>query len=832
MQQAEPEIRSRRQTPIAIIGMAARFADAGDVATFWRNLENGVESLQTFSNDELLAEGIDPDLLKDPRYVRKGSVLEGYDLFDAAFFGVPPSEARWMDPQHRLLLECSWHALEDAGYAGESRCRTGVYAGCGGNTYFLRNVLRAGLDRDAEKLYHAVLANDRDFLATRISYKLGLNGPSMSIQSACSTGIVLVDTACHALERGDCDLALAAAASVNVPQKAGYLFVEGMNVSSDGHCRPFDAAADGFRTSSGAAVVVLKRLSEALRDRDTIRAVVLGSAVTNDGAEKPGFTAPGLQGQTRAAAEALSRAGVDPESVAYVEAQGSGTRLGDAVEVAALQVAFGSSRGQVCAIGSVKGNLGNLVTTSGLAGLIKAVLALEHKRIPPTLNFTAANPLIDFSATPFFVNIDLRPWPGTGNPRRAAVHSYGIGGTNAHLILQEAPEPARSPSHWPCQLMVLSAKTVRALGGAALRLQQWLRDRPLLDLADVCFTLQTGRARFPYRWFRVCGGVQEAMEALASVASAPDGSTLQPANRTEVAFFFPAQPDTLAPQSAELYSCVPAFRAAVDACVEAAPGLPGKANVFAVQLALARTWISWGVLPKAVAGEGTGQSVADVILGKLDMRDALNRISTERPDCSPPQGWQGFAGSPFEDSGYGVLEIGTDTSARNVLERAGKLWLSGVPLDWGNLHAGEARGRVPLPGYSFDSRRYWIQSGSAADGDAVVHTGRERRPSDLNSAYTKPETEEERWLQAVWEDLLGIEGIGIDDDFYDLGGNSLLATSVLARVRDHHHVSLELPRFEGAATIRQIASAIAALRWALPSEHMGDEPVEREEIFL
>jgi phthiocerol/phenolphthiocerol synthesis type-I polyketide synthase E len=802
----------RPQTPVAIIGMAARFPGAAHVDEFWRNLEDGVESLHTFSESELVAEGVDPEQLSDPRYVRKGSVLEGYDLFDAAFFGMAPKEAKWMDPQHRLLLECAWQALEDAGYACEEGLRAGVYAGSCESAY----VRPSGNNKQA---YQTALVNDRDFLAARISYKLGLCGPSMVIQSACSTGLVLVDAACQALGLECCDLALAGAVSVRVPQKSGHLFVDGMNLSSDGHCRPFDAAASGFRLSSGVAVVVLKRLADAVRDKDTIRAVVLGSAVTNDGAAKAGFTAPTIEGQTRAAAEAMQRAGVDPESIGYLEAQGSGTRLGDALEIAALCAAFDTRHTGYCPLGSVKGNVGNLATAAGLGALIKTVLALERKRIPPSLNFERPNPLIDFGVTPFFVNTQLRSWPAEGKPRRAGVHSYGVGGTNAHIVLEEAPAASIAPSKWPLHLMVLSAKTAGSLERTTAEMVRFLSAEPAPDLADVCFTLQVGRRRFAHRCFLVCGSHAEAIAALRGCIT----TAVEQANHTEAAFVFPAENAAGAVRSVELYDLVPAFRTTIDAC-GARADLSGAAGVFAMQLALARTWLSWGVTPGAIGAAGVGRRVADVLAGKQELTEALERLE-------PTEEQTGYDEAAFRQRGYAVLTIGTDASARATLECAGRLWLSGVPLDWVALHSGERRGRIPAPAYSFDSRRYWIAP-RPIQQQGAESPDRERRPDDLNSSYTPPASDDERWLAEVWEDLLGIEGIGADDSFFELGGDSLAATTVLARIRDQHHLSIELHDFSGAPTIRQVAARLAALRWAAMIRGVDEESGEREEILI
>src|SRR5581483_8853913 len=457
------------QNQIAVIGMACRLPGANDADEFWQNLCDGVESISFLSEQELRSAGVAPALLNDPHYVRAMAVLEGADLFDASFFGFTPREAEIMDPQHRLFLECAWETLENAGYATEQyRGRVGLYAGTSMNTYLLSN-LHAAPNLDFMQM---AIGNEKDHLATQVSYKLNLKGPSISISTACSTSLVAIHLACQSLLNGECYMSLAGGACIRVPQKVGYPYVEGGVASPDGHCRAFDADAAGTVPGSGVGIVMLKRLEDAIEDGDYIHAVIRGSAINNDGAQKVGYTAPSVIGQAEGIAEAQAIAGVAPETVTYIETHGAGTRLGDPIEMAALTKVFQAKtpKKQFCAVGSVKTNVGHLDTAAGVTGFIKTVLALKHKQLPPSLHFEQPNPEIKFENSPFYVNIMLSDWQANGTPRRAGVSSFGIGGTNAHIILEEAPPAELVEACQPAQLLLISAK--RNLR-CRLQLQSW-----------------------------------------------------------------------------------------------------------------------------------------------------------------------------------------------------------------------------------------------------------------------------------------------------------------------------------------------------------------------
>jgi acyl transferase domain-containing protein/acyl carrier protein len=664
---------------IAIVGMAGRFPGARTLRQFWENLRDGVESISFFSDEELLASGVDPELLRDESYVKAKAILDDVEGFDAAFFGFTPREAELLDPQHRVLLECAWEALEDAGYdPRRSGGRTAVYVGSGTSAYLLSNLLPSSERMEKTGVFQALLSNDRDFLATRLSYKLDLRGPSVLVQTACSTSLTAVHLACQSLLSGEADMALAGGVSIGVPVKDGYLYQEGSIASPDGLCRAFDARAGGSVAGDGAGIVVLKRLADALADGDRIHAVIRGSAANNDGSGKVGYTAPSIEGQAEVITEALLMAGVEPDSIGYVEAHGSGTALGDPVEVTALTQAFrgaGSVRTGFCALGSVKTNVGHCNTAAGVAGLIKAVLTLEHGEIPPSLHYEQPNPQIDFAGSPFFVNAGLRPWPKGDAPRRAGVSSFGMGGTNVHMVLEEAPprEPAE-PSRRPAHLIPVSARTPAALEAATANLADLLRREPEVSLADVAFTLQVGRRGFDHRRFVVARDPADAAAALAdprrAIPGAREGTAARP-----VVFLFPGLGDQYVDMARELYDAEPAFREQIDRCAEilaprlgfdvrraifsdspaaprpegqgldlrallrrdAPPEDPAAARLartdvaqpacFAVEYALARLLLAWGIAPEAMIGYSIGEYVAACLAGVLSLEDALSLVA-------------------------------------------------------------------------------------------------------------------------------------------------------------------------------------------------------------
>ncbi len=643
---------------IAIVGLAGRFPGAGNLAEFWENLRSGVESIRPLTDRELLDAGADPWGIADPDYVKAASVVDGIELFDAPFFGFSPKDAAIMDPQHRVFLECAWQALEQAGWSAEEFPGSiGVFAGSGMNAYLLFNLApNQALMSSAGLFLIKQTGNDKDVLATRVSYQLNLTGPSMTIQTACSTSLVAVHVACQSLLNRECDMALAGGVTIEIPHRQGYLYREGEILSRDGHCRSFDADATGTVFGSGAGVVVLRRLEDALADGDRIHAVIRGSAINNDGARKVGYLAPSVTGQAEVVAEALAVAEVEAESISYIETHGTGTPVGDPIEIAALTEAFRETTQErgFCAIGSLKSNIGHLDAAAGVAGLIKTVLALEHRQLPPSLHFVKPNPRIDFASSPFYVNQRAAEWPQGRTPRRAGVTSLGIGGTNAHVILEEAPRVAPSGESRPWQVLTLSAKTATALEAASRNLAEHLEQHPELPLADVAFTGHVGRKAFPHRRALVCRTREEAIATLRGTNTKQDFRGQQ-AVQSGIAFLFPGQGAQYANMARGIYESEPVFRAQVDQCAEQlhrelgldlrtllfpAEGADlGQANaqltetrlaqpaLFVIEYALAKLWMSWGIAPAAMIGHSLGEFVAACLAGVLSVEDALRAVA-------------------------------------------------------------------------------------------------------------------------------------------------------------------------------------------------------------
>ena len=633
------------ESRLAIIGLTCRFPGSPDPAALWSALRGGVESIARFSVETLRAASVAPELATDPDYVPCRGRVAGLEGFDAGFFALSPREAGLMDPQHRVFLESAWHALEAAGVdPARFDGLIGVYAGSGYGGH--PRAPRSPVD-DLE----AAIGAAKDHLALRVSHKLDLQGPSLSVQTACSTSLVAVHLACQALLSGECDLALAGGVTAALPQESGYLYRRDGILSPDGHCRAFDAAASGTVPGNGVGVVVLRRLADALAAGDDVQAVILGSAINNDGGDKVAYTAPAVAGQARVIAEALAVASVEPETIDYVEAHGTGTALGDPVEIAALTEAFATSRRGFCAVGSVKTNLGHLDAAAGVAGLIKTVLALRHGEIPPSLHCRRPNPRIDWAASPFVVNAELRPWPRREVPRRAGVSAFGIGGTNAHVVLEEAPRHESSPSPRQLQLVLLSARSDAALERSGAALAGRL-DRGGVDLADAAFTLAMGRRVLAHRRAVVAGDAADAAQALRLAEqrrTAPEAATDRP-----VAFIFPGQGAQRVDMGRDLFEREPIFRRQVERCCEllrpevgldlAAELYPDTEHrpaaaerlrstrlaqpaLFVVCYSLAQLWMAAGVKPAALLGHSLGELVAACLAGVLRLPDALRLVA-------------------------------------------------------------------------------------------------------------------------------------------------------------------------------------------------------------
>ncbi|MBL4605543.1 MAG: type I polyketide synthase, partial [Flavobacteriaceae bacterium] len=649
----ENETKNKDAHKIAIIGMSCRMPGADDIKEFWNNLVEGIESISTFTDDELRDSGISESTIQDPNYVKARGIVDGADLFDATFFGITPRDAEIMDPQHRIFLECAWHAFEDAGYDPEkTKARVGVFGGTG-TAWYLNSVTTNSEVAKNSSGTSIITATDRDYVATRVSYKLNLTGPSFTVQSACSTSMVAVVMGVNSLLSYQCDMVIAGGATVHLPEKDGYMYYEGGIESIDGVCRTFDKDASGTVFSRGAGTVLLKRYEDAVADGDHIYATILGGAINNDGGNKAGFTAPSVEGQVEAATEAIELANISAESIGYVEAHGTATNVGDPIEVNSLSEAFGAytDNKQYCAIGSVKTNIGHLDSASGVAGLMKAVLALHKKKIPAHLNYKTPNPKIDFPNSPFYVITETKDWTKNGDsPRRALVNSFGVGGTNACVVLEEHKKIVKEKDK-KINTLCLSAKNAEALEDTRARLLDFVTENPTVDSTDLAYTYQVGRRAFSNR------GTLSFNDRDDLIAKLENAENLQKGNCEEddkpLIFIFPGQGNQYHKMGLDLYNENELFQKTVDYCCQLILDEFGidikhelfyeedaeKAKkaleqtyitqpaIFIISYAMAQVGLSKGMKPEAMIGHSVGEYVAACMSGIMNLEDALRAVT-------------------------------------------------------------------------------------------------------------------------------------------------------------------------------------------------------------
>lgn len=994
---------------IAVIGMSGRFPGADNIEKYYDNIRNGVESIIQFSDDELRGYGVPEEWLKSPNFVKSGTVLDGVDKFDASFFGYTPAEATCIDPQQRLFLESAWESLEDAGYTPESCDHDiGVFAGASPNDYI--NFLAGNVDlADSAGQMELMIGNEKDFLATRASYKLNLKGPSMTVQTGCSTSLVAVQMACQSLLSYQCSLALAGTSSIKLIKSKGYFYQDGSILSPDGHCRAFDAQAHGTVVGQGVAVVTLKRLSEALADGDHIYAIIKGCAVNNDGGMKVGYTAPSVEGQANVIAMAQALGDTPAESIGYVEAHGTGTSLGDPIEIEALSQAFRdtTSKKQFCAVGSVKTNIGHADISAGLAGMIKAVLMLKHKEIPPSLNYEKPNPNIDFEESPFFVPTELTEWVENHNPRRAGVSSFGIGGTNAHVVLEEAPQQDISNKSRPNQLLVLSGRTEQALKNACKNLSAFISKKPNVNLANIAYTLQVGRRVFNHRRVVVCTGLSEAIAKLEGTNNVQAFTGQGSQSNPPIAFMFSGQGSQYAEMGRGLYHQEPTFRKYADRCLsilsskhqldlsgllfedentpddiqkELTNTAIAQPALFVIEYALARLWMSWGIKPEVMIGHSIGEYVAATLCGVFTLEDALkvivhrgqllqslpkgamlsvsisekavarylendlsiaavnapnmcvisgptdaieharNRLNSDQientllhtshafhskmvaPAIEPfidvikqvplqkptirfisnvtgtwitdeeamsPEYWGRHIGEAvrfsdgvqtiLKDANIVLLEVGpgnalTTLSTQHlekpgqhvilpsmrhpkdktddqtyILGILGKLWISGVEIDWVAYHNKEKRHRISLPTYPFQGERFW-PNGTKEKQNQAVRIGvqnaigvedEDEQSSSGGDSYSMDslphgasesddglQNDAERKLANIWQNILGLKHISRDDNYFELGGSSLMAVRLFRNIEKEFQVQLPLATLYQAPTVAMLSEIV------------------------
>ena len=642
---------------IAVVGMNCRFPDAGNIEAYWENLKKGVESVHSISDEELLQAGISQDTINNSNYVKAGSFIEDYDKFAASFFGYSARESALMDPQQRIFLELCWHAMEKAGYDAEKFTGIiGVFAGESYNSYLLNNVIKGRSTPNNVDNFFVQILNDKDNLATRIAYKLNLNGPAITIQTSCSTSLVAVHLACQSLLNRECDVALAGGVTVRSPHKAGYFYQDELIFSKDGHCRPFDADASGTIFGSGAGVVILKRLEDAVADGDIIHAIVKASAINNDGAEKVGYTAPGRKGQEAVLTSALALANIPKESITAIETHGTGTLLGDPIEFDSLYKVYGSNDvNHKIALGSVKSNLGHLESAAGIASFIKMVLCLENKTLVPSLNFKKQNPHIHMENSPFYVNVDVKEWKTTRNTsRRCAISALGIGGTNAHVILEEGFPISKKAEVRPTELVLLSAHTETALNKISDNLVEFMKKNPDSNFSAIAHTLRMGRREFNFRRAAVTSDSTNLIKVLEENNTNHTWYSYKKINNPQAVFMFPGQGSQYIQMAKEIYHYESVFTQVIDKGAsilkqylnldirdilfpgqekaEEATHLLTQTNItqpalFLVEYALARLLKHWGLKPAAMIGHSIGEYVAACLAEVISFEDALKIVA-------------------------------------------------------------------------------------------------------------------------------------------------------------------------------------------------------------
>lgn len=844
---------------IAIIGMSGLFPGANNLDEFWENLKSGKESIQTLSDEELTSSGIDFGTLNDPNFVKVTSMPKDIEAFDADFFGMSRKEAEITDPQHRKFLELSWTALENAGYAASKFSgNIGIFAGSSLSTYLLNNILKNSLVLQNSNPIQLEVANSPDSLTTRVSYKMNLKGPSYSIQSACSSSLVAVHTACESLLGYESDIALAGGVSINLQNRYGYWYVKDGIVSPDGHCRAFDSNANGTVFGSGAGIVVLRRLEDAIRDGDNILAIIKGTAVNNDGSSKVGYTAPSLEGQADAITESLSNAGVSANSIQYVEAHGTGTKLGDPLEIRALIRAFKNSGwnplNEKCIIGSVKINIGHLAHASGISGLIKTILSLQNKVIPPSIQYKEGNKEIRLEDSPFKVNKQVKEWKTKGLPRRAGVSSFGFGGTNAHIIVEEAKEYFQSSPSRQYQLLIQSAKDNQALINLKESIQPDVHNQQL-DLSDICYTLSVGREEFPFR--DVSLFKKEDNGLYKKVLNSSNYCSDEHSNK--VVFVFGELSNFPLSNYYDIYRNEKKFQEVVDSCYKLIvnkfklsidsyllnPENYKDVHTFIVNFSLISLLNFWGIDAEAIAIDnkldkvslalvwcvGKAKTLEESLKYLLEEQNVIDNISYEdvktdlfRINDEVLYGQKQINNKSLplliqSQTEGNLLYIFNSNFKKNtnnnvlfdsyciepidgkIIESIGEAWLSGYTVNWESFYRYEKRRRIPLSTYPFSKTKYWIEP--------------EHTKKNLNIKEEKNENKDvrnwkdiQRIVNKIWERNLGLSKPNLDANFFELGGDSFIAIQVAKELREEFTIDLNVAELYEYLTIRLLTNYI------------------------
>lgn len=901
---------STNQNDIAIIGISIRFPGANTTEKFWENLCNGKESITFFEEDELINSGVSEAIISDPKFVKALPKLENIDLFDADFFGYSPKEAAIIDPQGRLLLECAWEALENSGYTSEkTNDSIGVFVGSNWSSYLTRNLAHLIAKEEAiQDEVNYIYPNSSDYLATNIAYKLNLKGPSVSVQTWCTTSLSSIHTACQNILNNSCDMALAGGAHIRLPQ-IGYYYQEGGHDSPDAHCRSFDINSNGTVPGNGLGIFVLKKLNKAIEDGDHIYAVIKGSSLNNDGnpPQKLSYHGVTVNGQVTAINDVLSKTNTKPEEISYIEASGGATALCDRIELKALTKSYKNDSNHRIQLGSVQPNVGQLGNASGMPSLTKVVLALKHKTLPPTINFTKINPKIGFKKELFSINNELTEWKKNGSPRKAALNSFGLGGTNIHLILEEAPSARATMCSSNPKLITLSAKTASALDKKTKDLISYLRKESSANFDDIAYSLNIGRKEFDYRTAFVCNSRNEAIRNLELLLFNKKINQIND-DIPSLAFILPDEDLELISFYHELLKSAPSLKQTFD---NYADDIKNKYNIdvaniknaldsgntsskelkilqFIAEYLISKFYLEHGVSPKYFLGYGVGEFVALCLSGFLSFEDALALITGKgneinftinnpsfpvystiedryltREDLQSDTYWKKillenkpFSGNAFnlkENDSPIILEIGSGSTLNllksgfnnlntvftivcfnnisninNLYNNIVNLWNSGLKINWNEFYNNEVRNRIPLPTYPFERKRYWIEPSPKTKSLELNDLTNKKEVADKNTNKDLTDiTEIEENISSIWKVLLGVENIKSDDDFFLLGGHSLLVTMFINRLK------VTFPDFElknsdiyNNSTLKKIAEFIS------DKKNIKEVGKKKNEVFI
>lgn len=781
---------------IAIIGIACKFPKAENSEEYWNNIKEGRECMETLSQEELGLTGIGSDVLQNGNYIRRCPCVTDIDKFDADFFKISPREATYMDPQQRMLLEKAWEAVEDAGYRiDEIEGKVAIFASTSASSYFLQNIMNnPNFVEEAGGMKAVLHGLDKDHIATKIAYKLNLTGPAVTVQSACSSSMVGTIMACQNLLTYQCDVALAGGVTINVPQRTGYLYEKGNVMSQDGYCRPFDESASGTVFGSGAGCVVLKRLEDAMEDNDRIYSVIRGFAIGNDGNDKVGYTAPGISGQMDVIGDALEFAQIDPATISYVEAHGTATIMGDPIEVDAISRVYEryTNKKQYCALGSVKANIGHLNVASGIAGVIKTALLIRNRTLPPLINLKQESTKINFKSSPFYINRECKAYEGK-EPMRAAVSSFGIGGTNGHIVMEEFSEEKKEKITKRCYLLPVSARDEEDLRQMCRNLARYMTDNAKTSLADAERTLQCGRKEFAVRKAFFVKNVQELVGDIDECLKEVQTGTEQERRTFQVIISDRGEGKSL--EIEELYKDLPLFRSCYDELRGQINAMETEEamNMLLWQAAAVKAWMELGVEVEAIlcVSKDEGGRLAEKISQYLGF--PLKKGKLEEA----------------EEKGY--RRVICTYSYHEFVTPVVEWWQRGNKIHWEKWLQAKKQNIISLPTYPFKLNSYWsynVKPKKETHKVMFMQNKLHERP-DLSTPYVTPEGElQERFIQ-MWGELLGIEGIGAEDDFFELGGHSLMAIQLIAAIKDEFLVELEIDELFDCSTISKLADMVA-----------------------